>query len=145
MTKKVFPLAILAFAAAGFAQAEGPNLIQIRQDGQYLLEGDFNGIRSVAEAKGDVEPLEEPAKAMARWIRKFPAQFPPGTEEGHATKALPEIWSDPSGFQQAADDMADAADKLAELAKAGDIEGVARQVKVVGSACSACHHTYRTR
>jgi hypothetical protein len=30
-----------------------------------------------------VKTLENPAKAMARWIRQFPTQFPKGSEEGH--------------------------------------------------------------
>jgi cytochrome c556 len=145
MTGKLILLSVLALTASELARAEGPDLIQIRQDGQALLSGDFDGIRAIAEAKGDVEELEEPARAMARWIRKFPDQFPPGTEQGHATKALPVIWSDPSGFRKAAEAMADASDKLAQFAKAGDAEGVARQVKSVGAACSACHHDYRAR
>ena len=41
--------------------------------------------------------------------------------------------------------MADASDKLAELAKAGDAEGVTAQEKAVGDACGACHRAYRAR
>ncbi len=141
----LIPLAVLAVAASGFAYAAGPDFVEIRQAGQDLLGGAFDGIRAVAEDKGDVGSLETPAKAMARWIRQFPAQFPPGTEQGHGTKALPAIWSDAAGFRKAADDMADAADKLAQLAKAGDVEGVASQVKVIGAACRDCHRDYRAR
>ena len=96
-------------------------------------------------AKGDVKTLEAPAKAMARWIKQFPTQFPKGSEQGHDTKALPAIWSDNAGFQKAADNLASASTKLAELAKAGDADAVAAQVKVVGDACTACHKDYRAR
>ena len=41
--------------------------------------------------------------------------------------------------------MAEAADKLAQLAKAGDADGVTAQVKAVGEACAACHRTYRAK
>ena len=41
--------------------------------------------------------------------------------------------------------LRDAADKLAELAKAGDTDAVAAQIKVVGDACAACHKTFRAR
>jgi cytochrome c556 len=99
----------------------------------------------VVAAKGDVKTLENPAKAMARWIRQFPTQFPKGSEEGHNTKALPAVWSDTAGFQKAANDFADASTKLAELAKAGDTDAVAAQVKVVGDDCAACHRTFRAR
>ena len=143
--KRAVVFVVLAIAVAGSARAQAPNPIETRQAGQDLLSADFAGIRAVVAAKGDVKTLEAPAKAIARWIRQFPTQFPPGTEEGHNTKALPAVWSDREGFQKAANDLADAATKLAELAKAGDTDAVAAQVKVVGDACAACHRTYRAR
>lgn len=145
MTGKLAVLAVLAMATVGIARAEGPDPIETRQAGQDLLAADFAGIRAVVAAKGDVKTLETPAKAMARWIRQFPTQFPKGSEEGHNTKALPAVWSDNAGFVKAANDLADAATKMAELAKAGDTDAVAAQVKVVGDACAACHRTYRAR
>jgi len=141
----VLAVSALLLTVAGFAFAQGVDPIETRQAGQDLLAGDFAGIRAVVAAKGDVKTLESPAKAMARWIRQFPTQFPKGTDQGHNTKALPAIWSDPAGFKKAADDLADAADKLAMLAKAGDAEGVATQIKAVGEACGACHRTYRAK
>jgi len=145
MTRMLTLLAVLAFTVAGAAQADEPDPIETRQAAQDLLNGDFAGIRAVVAAKGDVKTLENPAKAMARWMRQFPLQFPKGSEQGHNTKALPAIWSDMPGFQKAATELADAADKLAQLAKAGDADGVAAQVKVVSDACAACHRTYRAR
>jgi cytochrome c556 len=138
-------LAVLWIGAAGIARADGYDPIETRQAGQDLLAGTFAGIRVVVAEKGDVKTLETPAKAMARWIRQFPTQFPKGSEEGHNTKALPAIWSDLEGFLKAAGNLSDAATQLAELAKAGDAEAVAAQVKVVGDACAACHRTYRAR
>jgi len=138
-------LVTVALVLAGAAQAAGPDPIETRQAGQDLMLGDFAGIRAVVAAKGDVKTLEKPADAMARWIKQFPTQFPPGSDTGHNTKALPAIWLDPAGFSKAADNLVDAADKLAQLAKAGDTDGVAAQVKVVGDACGACHKTYRAR
>jgi cytochrome c556 len=140
-------LAVLAIAAVGAAKAQAPayDPIATRQAGQALLSGDFAGIRAVVAAKGDVKTLENPSKAMARWIRQFPTHFPKGSEQGHDTKALPAIWTDFADFQSRANDLAAAADKLAELAKAGDSDAVVVQVKVVGDACTACHRTYRAR
>jgi cytochrome c556 len=145
MTSKLAFLAVLMVTTAGVARAEGYDPIETRQAGQDLLAGTYAGIKVVVADKGDVKTLENPAKAMARWIRQFPTQFPKGSEEGHNTKALPAVWSDSAGFLKAANDLADAATKLAELAKAGDTDGVAAQVKVVGDACAACHRTYRAR
>jgi cytochrome c556 len=144
MTRK-FALAILVFSLAGTAYAANPDPILTRQAGQDLMQGDFTGISMVLTLKGDVKKLEQPAKAMARWMRQFPSQFPPGSDTGENTKALPTVWSDSAGFHKAADTMADAADKLAQLAAGGDVDGMAGQLKVVGQACGACHRAYRAR
>ena len=106
-------MAVLALATAGVARAEGYDPIETRQAGQDLLAGTYAGIKVVVTDKGDVKTLEKPAKAMARWIRQFPTQFPKGSEEGHNTKALPAVWSDSAGFLKAANDLADTATKLA--------------------------------
>jgi cytochrome c556 len=135
---------VLALIMAGAVQAQEFNIIETRQAGQDLLAGNFNGIRAYVAAKGDVTKLEDPAKAMARWMKQFPTTFPAGSDKP-PTKALPPVWSDSAGFHKAADNFVAAAEKLTELAKAGDAEGVAAQVKVVGDACSACHRTYRQR
>ncbi len=91
--------------------------------------------------KGDIKTLENPSKAMARWMRQYPSLFPKGSDQGHNTKALPTIWSDMAGFEKAANDTADAADKMAQLAKAGDADGYAAEIKVLGDTCTACHRT----
>jgi cytochrome c556 len=145
MQGKVVFLAAVALATAGIARAEGIDPIETRQAGQDLLIADFTLIGAVVAAKGDVKTLAKPAEAMARWMRQFPSQFPAGSDHGHNTRALPAIWSDMAGFQKTANELADAAIKLADLAKAGDADGVATQVKAVGDVCATCHRTYRAR
>jgi cytochrome c556 len=145
MTRKLAFVAALALATAGVARAQSLDVIEIRQTGMDLVSGDFAGIRAVVAAKGDVKTLENPSKAISRYLRLHPTLFPKGSEQGHNTKALPAIWSDTAGFEKVAGETADAAMKMAEFAKAGDADGVAAQVKVVGDGCSACHRTYRAR
>src|SRR5690242_18823565 len=77
--------AITGFAVAGIANAEGYDPIETRQAGQDLVSADFAGIRAVVNVKGDVKSVANPAKAVARWIRQFPTQFPKGSEQGHNT------------------------------------------------------------
>jgi cytochrome c556 len=98
----------------------------------------------VVNAKGDVKSVANPAKAIARWIRQFPTQFPKGSEQGHNTRARPAIWTNFADFKQRANDLANAADKLEQLAHAGDTAGVVAQISVVTEACSTCHRTYRS-
>jgi len=138
-------VAVLALTLAGAAQAEGPDVILVRQAGQDLLLGDFAGIRAVVMLKGDVKTLQKPAAAIARWMKDFPTLFPAGSGKGENTKALPAIWSNPAGFKQDADALVRAADDLELAAKAGDVDGVKKQINAMSDACSACHHDYRAK
>ena len=138
-------VAVLALTLAGAAQAEGPDVILVRQAGQDLLLGDFAGIRAVVMLKGDVKTLQKPALAIAKWMKVFPSQFPPGSDKGDNTKALPAIWTDNAGFRKDANNLVEAADKLAEVAKTGDAAEVAAQIKAMGEACDTCHHAFRAR
>jgi len=144
MRKALLFGATALLATATMARADGPNPIEIRQAGLDLLSADFAGIRAVVEAKGDIKKLEPSAKAIARFAALMPALFPVGSDKGE-TKAKPEIWSDNAGFVKDAAALGAAATKLAELAKAGDADGVAAQVKAVGAACGACHKDYRQK
>jgi cytochrome c556 len=132
-------------AGLATARADGLDPIAVRQAGFALNGGDFAFIRSVVAAKGDVKPLEVPAKAIAKWAAVIPTLFPKGTEKGGETKALPEIWSDPAGFQKIALGLGDAANKLAVAAKAGDADEVAADTKLLGEQCGACHKAYRAK
>ena len=145
MTRKLALLTVLITATSGFAWAQGFDVIETRQAGQDLIAADFAGIRAVVAAKGDVKTLEDPAKAIARWAKQFYTLFPPGSDKGHNTKALPAIWTNMAGFQKDADDLANAATKLAELARAGDASAMPDQIKAIGATCGACHREFRAR
>jgi cytochrome c556 len=145
MTKRIALCAAIMLAGLGVARADGLDPIAVRQAGYALQNGDFAFIRSVVAAKGDVKPLEVPAAAIAKWTAVVPTLFPKGTETGGNTKALPEIWSDPAGFQKIALAANAAALKLAAAAKAGDAEEVAADTKLLGEQCGACHKAYRAK
>src|SRR5689334_13572937 len=104
MTRHLLLGVVVAVATIGSVQAQEFNIIETRQAGQDLLSGNFAGIRAMVAAKGDVTKLEDPAKAMARWMKQFPTTFPAGSDKA-PTKALPAVWSDPTGFHKAADDL----------------------------------------
>ncbi len=129
------------------ARADEPafNVIETRQAGQDLLAGTFTGINQGIAHQAPVKAFASPAAAMARWMKQFPTTFPSGSDQGHNTKALPAIWSDRAGFNQAAANFIAAADKLSQLAKAEDTNGFAAQAKILGSACVACHDKYRAK
>src|SRR5437868_6396340 len=80
------------------AQAPGIDVIAMRQAGQDLVGAVDEDMKRAVAAKEDVKPYADNAKAIADWMRQFPALFPPGSDKGHDTKALPAIWSDRAGF-----------------------------------------------
>ncbi len=147
-------LALLGIAAAGavgvvgvVARAQAPafDIIETRQAGQDLLSGTYTGILQGVAHQAPVKNFTNPAAAMARWMAQFPSTFPPGSDHGHNTKALPAVWSDRPGFEQAAGNLIAATRKLSALAKADDTAGFDAQVKTVGDACKACHDKFRAK
>jgi cytochrome c556 len=145
MIKRIALCAVIMVAGLGVARADGPDLIAVRQAAFAMQGGNFAFLRAVVAAKGDVKPLEVPAKAIAKWAAVIPTVFPKGTETGDDTKALPEIWSDPAGFQKIAVKLGEVATKLATDAKAGDTDEVAADTKLLGEQCGACHKAYRAK
>jgi cytochrome c556 len=138
---------LASISSAGFdvAKADGLEPIAVRQAVMSLQGGDFAYIKAILAEKGDVKPLEVPAKAIIKSTAVIPTLFPKGTESGGDTRALPAIWSDPAGFQKIAAAAADAATKLAAAAKAGDVDEVAADTKLLGEQCGACHKGYRAK
>jgi cytochrome c556 len=150
MTKQRALFAVIALAAVTAAPlhvswADGLDPIAVRQAVMSLQNSDFAYIRAVVAAKGDVKPLEGPARAIVKSAAVIPTLFPKGSETGGDTKALPEIWSDSAGFQKIALALGQAATKLATDAKAGDADAVAADTKMLGEQCGACHKTYRAK
>lgn len=153
MKTRVIAIGLAALLTAGAAAslpsvaraAGAADIILIRQAGQDLLLGTFGGLKTAIDAKVDVKPLAGRADAMTKWMKVFPLQFPPGSDTGAPTKALPSVWSDRAGFDKAAANFTEASEKLATLAKAGDAEGFAAQFKVTAEACGACHKEYRAK
>ena len=120
-------------------------VIAARQGGMALTSGNVAAMKAANEAKADVKPLAGGARALAQWGRAYPGLFPDGTQTGHDTKAKPEIWSDRAGFEKAASNFVEAAEKLAQLADANDKAGFASQYTVLTQSCGGCHRTYRAR
>lgn len=127
------------------AQAPQFDPIRTRQDGQLLVLGAATGLRQAVLHKLPVKPFAEPATAIARWMEQYPSLFPPGSDKGDNTRALPAIWKNFGGFQKDAADAQAAAQKLALLAKASDAAGFAAQFKVLGQTYNTCHKAFRAK
>ena len=153
MDKRVIVFGLAALLAAStamsqpaIAQTTSPaDIILIRQAAYALNGGTFGGMKSAIDAKADVKPLAARADALVKWGKAIPLAFPAGSDTGNPTKALPTVWSDRPGFEKAAANFAEAAEKLSVVAKSGDLDAFAAQWKVTGDTCSACHKEYRAK
>ncbi|MBM3566722.1 MAG: cytochrome c [Alphaproteobacteria bacterium] len=137
---------LVAAAGAAYAQNNEQNLLKYRQ-----------GImRAVAFQNG---PLNAFAKGEAPWSPAIAQRavnlaalsviagdvFPPAGKDIPNTDAKPEIWLDPDGFKKSMTAFQTEAAKLADLARAGNADGVKAQVAAVGKTCGGCHDTYRVK
>ena len=150
----IIPGALVVAGIAGAGTASQPithTPEQIVQARQASFDMSTVTMAEMGHAVKDGLPLTKqsyPANALGRWARVLPTMFPAGTGADSVsipTRAKAEIWTDRTGFEKAAADYAAAADKLRDLAKAGDTAGFSAQLDVVDKACDACHDKYRSK
>lgn len=135
---------LLALGVA--ASAATPDQVIAERRAGYKHVGEvFKAMKDGIAAGADVTQFAPGAGEIAAWAKKVPTLFPPGTESGGGTHALPEIWSDTAGFDKLAGDLATQAAKLQTAAASGDKAAFAAQFKATGAVCGQCHRTYRAK
>lgn len=94
----------------------------------------FDGEVFAAHAEGLAELVEAP------W-----EYFPEPGDSKQRNAALPEVWSDPQGFQQAIDRYRGAVAELVSVTRQGvdSPEQVAEPMAAVQQSCKGCHQDYR--
>jgi cytochrome c556 len=144
---KTFLVAVGLIAAATCAAGAqtSPDPVVMRRVSMALMDGNFANIRAVVAARGDVRRLGYPARTMARYAAFLPGLFPPGSETGSNTKALPEVFSKPDAFKAAAEAFGQAATALASATGSGDLAVVEAAVRAVDDSCTNCHRAFRGR
>ncbi len=150
MASKLLVLTVAVACAAGVARAAAPpadlDVIATRQAGQALVGGTFIGLLQAAKNKvPDVKPFAPAARALTEWEGQFLKMFPPGSEQGHNTKALPAVWTERATFEKDAQNLVQQAAKLQQIAQSGDQAAFAQQVQALGGACKTCHDQFRAR
>lgn len=132
--------AIMAVGMGGAAVAQ--DVIAQRREGLRGMARQMEAIKAVTDARGDTRPLVERVDAMVTFYRGLPAMFPAGSGTGD-TRALPTIWSDRAGFEQAATNMVTQLGALRSAAASGDVAATTAAFNQTGAACGACHRPYR--
>jgi cytochrome c556 len=153
MLKKSIVLcgALIGLAAAGLPQQDTPGVsgldaIAARQASLDMSSITFRSMGDAMKAEREAKSQGYPAAALAKWAKALPRMFPAGTGQGEtsaSSQALPAIWRDRAGFDQAAANYAAATARLAALAAANDTAGFTKQLDEVNQACSSCHTRYK--
>uniref|UniRef100_UPI003F70EE3F cytochrome c n=1 Tax=Elioraea sp. TaxID=2185103 RepID=UPI003F70EE3F len=118
-------------------------VIQERQAGFRMMRDNMEAIQAVVQARRPNADAVAPARAIAEHGQQITRLFPPGSDQGAETRALPSIWSDRSGFESRADAFATQAQALLAAAQGGDQAALARAFEATGGTCGACHWPHR--
>lgn len=103
----------------------------------------FQSVMPAAKAGTEVKAQQHAAEGLAHFGHSLPGLFPAGSLTAES-RALPAIWANKADFDAKSHAFGAAADRLAELAAAGDTPGFAAQAQVVSKGCGACHSLYRS-
>ena len=139
--------AILAGMVVGTAEA-GKGDIKYRQALMKAVGGHMGAMKSILKGEGGKkESLAGHAAAMAGLARASMTAFPKDSSKMEGpTRALDAIWEKPGDFAKVSKSFIVEADKLAALAKKGDMKGAAKQIGALGkNACGACHKPFREK
>ena len=142
---------LICLAAIGLPQQNTPGVsgldaIAARQASLDMSSITFHSMSDAMKTGREAKTQAYPAAALSKWAKALPRMFPPGTGEDETSafsQALPEIWRDHAGFDQAAANYAAATARLAALAAANATAGFTRQLEEVNQACGFCHSRYK--
>ncbi len=123
--------------------AASPAVIAERQAGFRLLRDSMEAIQRVVQLRGPNAEALPHARAIAEQAPKIKTLFPPGSDTGGNTRALPSIWTDRAGFERVADAFTAQSNSLLAAAQGTDQRALAQAFEATAAACGACHRPYR--
>lgn len=144
MGRYLFLAGTILISAAVLAAT--PQELQKERHEHYEHLGDaFKAVRDGAKSSTpDWAAIEKAATEVQKASVKQEQWFTKGTgPEAGKTRALPEIWSDPTGFAAAAKLFEEKTPALVAAAKSKDADAVNKAFKEVGGSCKNCHDKYR--
>jgi cytochrome c556 len=129
-------------SAAALAQDEPPQVQRYELMEEMREKAEILGDMAKRAAPFDPATADAALQEIVENAEVFPTLFPPGTQTGHDTRALPAIWERRDTFEQQSQDLIDAA--KAAMTAADEGFGPFRSAfRDVGRACRACHQDFR--
>jgi cytochrome c556 len=139
-------VALVGYGGDALVNAQNPQpdeVIKNRIADQRRIGKAFKNIRDELRAENpSLTVIRESAEQIVSLGAQQLSWFPPGTDKGK-THAKEEVWTERAAFEQTHHKFQVEAQKMAQLAQAGDKETLAAQYRVLGNACKNCHDTFR--
>ena len=136
-------LLIIFCVTSSFADSHG--IIKYRQNVMKSTAGHMGAIVDILKNRLPLEAhIVDHARSMLQISRMILSMFPEGSGKGR-TRSKQAIWENWSEFESAANDFERESAKLSKVAESGDMEALAKQVRVTGKICSGCHRNFRKR
>ncbi len=151
--RSLLPLLCLCSALSAMsAQAQSAfqrpgDAVEYRQAAFEVMGTHFRRLNAMAQGKVayDAKAVEDNMAVIAV-LSKLPfTAFVPGSDKVKGTEALPEVWSQPAKFQEAADKFQAEVGKLQAAVKGGKPDEVKVAAGAVGQSCKACHDNFKQK
>jgi len=147
--KRFAIVAAVCLAGAAFdaqAQLKPENQVKQRRAGMAIIGYNFGSLAAMAQEKKPYSKDEAARNAdlivaLAEYPKNF---FGDGTDKVGDTKALPEVWTKRSVFDERMKKMNDEVKKLPQAART-DVAALKAAVVDVDKACKACHDDFRAK
>ncbi len=131
------------YTLSAFAQAKPDQLVRQRQSAMTLISKYFGplGLMNAGKIPYDAAVVTRNAGFLDALSQMPWDGFHPDTK-GEKSRALPEVFTNPSGFKTAQDDFRGAVTKLVAASKSGEAASMAA-IKELQGACGTCHKPFR--
>jgi cytochrome c556 len=131
--------------AAGLVSIAHADVIEDRQQAMKNVGDAMKKLAAIAkkEAEFDLGAIKAHTDVITDRLTKVKDLFPPDSQTGGDTAALPTIWEDPAGFEAA---RTRALELVGKVAAVGDEAAFGAALKELGeNGCGGCHGKFRKK
>jgi cytochrome c556 len=138
-------LLIVLTASSAALAVTGAETVRLRQERFGEMGRAMKFAANHWDDSGLYAEIGKAARLIERNAQTLPTLFPAGTGRGDGlrTDALSAIWSERTGFDHLAAQLAQDAAKLAAITSATPSKEVRSDIKAMASTCKSCHRDYR--
>jgi cytochrome c556 len=141
LSKQAVSFLVVALPVAGAAAVIAADAFQERHMAMEAVGDAMKPLAAIAkkEAPFDAAVVKANATTIAENLEKAATLFPAGSGGGES-RAKPEIWTDPAGFEKG---MKDAHAAAVALQSVSDEAAYRPALGALGGNCKSCHDMYR--